>query len=108
MTMDLWMVVGSVALTWALIMLEATLTILRGRVLRASNNMKENLPLFVAIVLVVQAAGLANGTSALGAEIFLGARVLHAIVYIAGVPFVRTGVWLVSIAGIVLVGSALF
>lgn len=70
-----------------------------GRAARAHRNMLENLPLFAALVLVAHVAGKANIHTAIGAELFLAARVLYAIVYIIGIPWVRTAVWAVSIVG---------
>ena len=61
--------------------------------------MNENLPLFAALVLVVHVAGKANETSALGAQVFFYARVVHTVIYAFGVPYVRTFVWAVSVVG---------
>ena len=44
---------------------------------------------------------------ALGAEIFIGARVLHPILYAAGVSWLRTGVWFVGVVGMGIVAYAL-
>lgn len=74
---------------------------------RAHRNMLESLVVFAIAVLVVQAAGRADATSALGAQLFFWGRVAYAIVYVAGVPWLRSAVWGVSIAGILLVLKAL-
>ena len=74
-----------------------------GRAARAHYNMLENLVLFAALVLVAVAAGRTNAMTLLGAQIFLYARVAYAVVYIAGVPWLRTGVWGVSVAGLALI-----
>ena len=127
MTTDLWMLVASVALTWLLIVGTATPSLLgdpkwaagnrdesressqgwQARLRRASANMNENLVLFAALVLVVSVAGKANATSALGAQVFFGARIAHAVIYVAGVPYLRTLAWAVSIAGMFMIASAL-
>ena len=78
-----------------------------GRAYRAQRNMIENLVLFAALVLAAVAAGRTNGTTLLGAELFLWARVAHAIVYLIGLPWLRTGVWAVSILGLILIFSQL-
>ena len=39
----------------------------------------------------------------LGAELFFWARLLHAVVYIMGIAWLRTLLWLVSIVGLVLI-----
>ena len=73
-----------------------------GRAVRAHANMLESLVLFAILVLIIQIAGLNNDQTALGAQIFVGARLVHAIVYLVGVPWLRTGVWAVSIIGLVM------
>jgi uncharacterized MAPEG superfamily protein len=74
-----------------------------GRAARAHRNMLENLVLFAALVLAAQVAGLANETTALGALLFFWGRVAYAIVYLIGIPWVRTGAWAVSMVGLVLI-----
>ena len=74
-----------------------------GRASRAHRNMLENLVLFAVLVLVAVAAGKTNDTTLLGAQIFLWARVAYAAVYIAGLPWIRTGIWAVSVAGLVMI-----
>ena len=128
MTTDLWMLLASAGLTWVLIMLVANVKLMNNglawgfgnhesvpeldgwlaRAKRASDNMNENLPLFAVAVIVVHLAGKADATSALGAQIFLAGRVAHALTYIAGIPFLRTGMWTVAIVGLGMVVSVLF
>jgi uncharacterized MAPEG superfamily protein len=74
-----------------------------GRAMRAHRNMIENLVLFAAVVLAVVAAGKTSGTTLLGAQIFFWARVAYAGVYLAGIPWVRTGAWTVSVIGLLMV-----
>ena len=74
-----------------------------GRASRAHRNMLENLVLFAVLVLVAVAAGKTNDTTLLGAQIFLWARVAYAAVYIVGLPWIRTGIWAVSVAGLVMI-----
>ncbi len=78
-----------------------------GRASRAHLNMIENLVLFAALVLVAHVAGRANATTALGAQIFFWARVVHWGVYLAGIPWARTGVWTVSVIGMLMILSQL-
>ncbi len=66
---------------------------------RAHINMAENIGPFVALVLVAHVTGAANDMTALGALIFFWARVAHAIVFIAGLPWVRTLAFVASIVG---------
>lgn len=74
-----------------------------GRAQRAHRNMLENLPLFAILVIVAAMAGVLNGTTALGAQLFFWGRVAHALIYLAGLPFLRTGAWAVSMVGLVLI-----
>ena len=79
-----------------------------GRARRAHANMLENLVVFAIVVLVAHVAGKANATTALGAALFFWARLAYAVIYVAGVPWLRTAAWAVSVAGILLVFSQLF
>jgi uncharacterized MAPEG superfamily protein len=71
-----------------------------GRAQRAHRNMLENLVLFTVLVLVAQVTGKANITTGLGSELFFWARVVYVPVYLIGIPWLRTGVWAVSIIGL--------
>jgi uncharacterized MAPEG superfamily protein len=79
-----------------------------GRARRAHLNMLENLVVFAIVVIVAHLAGRANATTALGAALFFWARLAYALIYVAGVPWLRTAVWAVSVAGILLIFSQLF
>ena len=74
-----------------------------GRAARAHRNMVENLVLFAILVLVAVVAGKTNAMTLLGAQIFLGARIVYAVVYIAGVLWLRTAVWGVSVVGLAMI-----
>lgn len=78
-----------------------------GRATRAHHNMLENLVLFAALVLVAVAAARTNGTTLLGAQLFFWARLAYALVYLAGIAWLRTAVWLVSVIGLALIFSQL-
>ena len=78
-----------------------------GRAQRAHHNMLENLALFTALVLIAVLAGKTSSTTLLGAQIFVWARVAYAVVYLAGIPWLRTLVWLVSVIGLLLIFSQL-
>ena len=78
-----------------------------GRAARAHHNMLENLVLFASLVLVAALAGKTNATTLLGAQLFFWARVAYAVVYIGGIPWLRTAAWLVSVIGLALIFSQL-
>jgi len=73
------------------------------RAQRAHRNMLENLPVFAALVLVANISGAANETTAQGATLFFYARIAHALVYIAGVPWARTAAFAASVAGLFMI-----
>jgi uncharacterized MAPEG superfamily protein len=73
-----------------------------GRLARAQANFFETFPIFAAAVLIVAVAGLADRWTAIGAWLWLGARIVYLPLYALGVPVVRTIVFLVSVGGIAL------
>jgi uncharacterized MAPEG superfamily protein len=75
---------------------------LAGRAARAHRNMLENLPLFAALVLIVQITGHSTPMTVLGAQLFFWARLAYAVIYLVGIPWLRTASWAVSIVGVVL------
>jgi len=79
-----------------------------GRAQRAQRNMVENLLPFAALVLVAVVAGKTNANTLLGAQLFFWGRVAYAAVYVAGIPWLRTGVWFVSVVGMILIFVQLF
>jgi len=70
---------------------------------RAHLNAVESLTPFAALVLVANAAGLANETTAFWAMIYFWARVAHAVVYWLGIPFARTGAFAVGLIATLLI-----
>ena len=74
-----------------------------GRAQRAHWNMIENLPLFAGLVLVAHAAGISTSMTVLGAQLFLWARLAYAVIYVAGIPWLRTASWAVSVVGLLLI-----
>jgi uncharacterized MAPEG superfamily protein len=73
-----------------------------GRAARAHRNMLESLVLFAALALVIVVAGRGNAQTVLGAQIFVWARLIYAVVYIAGISWLRTGVWAVGLIGLIM------
>ena len=77
------------------------------RLNRALRNLIEAIAIYAPIAVAVHALAVGNATSALGAQVFLGARIVHAVVFTAGVPWVRTAAWFVGVIGILMVASSL-
>jgi uncharacterized MAPEG superfamily protein len=74
-----------------------------GRAMRAHRNMLENLVLFTILVLTAKVLGVTNQMTVLGAQLFFFGRVAHAIIYLIGIPWLRTAAWVVSIVGLLLI-----
>lgn len=81
----------------------ATCTGWAGRAQRAHHNMLENLVLFAALVLVAVFSQRTNSTTLLGAQLFFWARLAYAVIYVIGIPWLRTAVWTVSLLGLILI-----
>jgi uncharacterized MAPEG superfamily protein len=78
-----------------------------GRAKRAHLNMIENMVLFTALVLIATAAGKANAMTAMGAMIFFWSRLAYAVIYIAGISWLRTVAWFASVIGMALIAIEL-
>ncbi|HHA2857983.1 MULTISPECIES: MAPEG family protein [Stenotrophomonas] len=80
---------------------------LAGRLQRAQSNFLETFPFFAAAAIAVVVAGRSNDTTALAAQAYFWARVAYLPLYAAGVPYVRSLVWLVSLLSILALVFAL-
>ena len=74
-----------------------------GRAQRAHRNMLENLGLFAVLVLVTEITSHNNAMTGLGVQVFFWARVAYAVIYVIGLPWLRTGVWAISVIGLILI-----
>jgi uncharacterized MAPEG superfamily protein len=74
---------------------------LAARADRAAKNMAENLLLFLCVMIVALIVGAAKPQTLVGAQIFFFARLAYWPVYLIGIPYLRTGVWGVAVAGMV-------
>ncbi|MGE0620967.1 MAG: MAPEG family protein [Pseudomonadales bacterium] len=128
MTIELTMLVYSVALLFLLILVQALAGVLaqglsamagsrdhlgepgvfQARTKRIVDNHREGLLLFAPLVLVADATGVSTEWTVLGAQLFFYSRVVHALLYLTGVPWVRPLAWAAGIAGCVLIFAALF
>lgn len=71
-----------------------------GRAERASGNFRETYAGFVALALALTLARETNGLGLWGAWLWLACRVVYIPLYLAGVPYVRSLVWVGSMAGL--------
>jgi len=123
MTTELRLLAYSVALLFVLVLIQAMVGVqsmglvpmannrdnvgeatgFHARMLRVVDNHREGLTMFAPLVLIAAAVNIHNGMTVLGAELFFWSRLVHAILYIAGVPVIRPLAWAVGMAGIVIV-----
>lgn len=122
MTLELQMLVYSTALLIILVLAQATAGVLsaglmplagprdnlpppktfHARMLRVVDNHREGLTMFAPLALALAVMDISNQWTQLGAQLFFYSRVVHAVLYIAGIPLVRPLAWAVGIAGIVM------
>ena len=81
---------------------------LAGRLMRAQANLFETLPLFIGAVLLTHFAGMAGPLTLWGTALYFWARVAYVPLYALGVPYIRSLVWLVSLAGLAMILMAPF
>ena len=74
-----------------------------GRGLRAHRNLIENLLPFAIAVMLARAVGVSNAMTVTGAEIFLGARLVHPITYFLGITGIRTLAYIAGVVGTALI-----
>jgi uncharacterized MAPEG superfamily protein len=75
---------------------------------RARSNFMETFPLFLAVVIAAHVLQRHDSMTVLGAQLYFWARLVYVPAYATGIPYLRTLVWAVSIAGIVMLLAALF
>ncbi len=76
--------------------------VMAGRAQRALDNLKESYPAFVALALALAVSGRTGGLGATGAILWFAARIVYHPLYLFGVPYVRSMVWLASMLGLLL------
>ena len=73
-----------------------------GRATRALGNYVENYGPFIALALALIATGQGGGWGAVGATIWILARIVYLPIYLIGVIYVRTALWAISVIGLVM------
>jgi uncharacterized MAPEG superfamily protein len=76
--------------------------LLFGRATRALANYVENFTPFVAVALGLIVTERTGGSGAIGATIWILARIVYIPIYLFGVVYVRTAVWAISIVGLLM------
>jgi uncharacterized MAPEG superfamily protein len=125
MTTELKMLLYSTLLLLVLILVQATagiraigvaaaagnredlpaLTGFPGRAKRNVLNHIENLAVFAPLILIAVLAQRLGPWTVLGAQLFFWARLVHGVVYLTGLPWIRTIAYAVSLVGILMVAK---
>jgi uncharacterized MAPEG superfamily protein len=84
------------------------LTPIAARAARANANFLETFGFFAAAVLGVVALKHDTPQTALGAELYFWARLTYLPVYVIGIPYLRTAVWVIAFWGMLQIIEALF
>jgi uncharacterized MAPEG superfamily protein len=127
MSVELTMLVWATALLIALVLIQATAGVLaqgltpmagarddlpapkpfQARTKRVVDNHREGLTMFAPLVLAAAVLHVSDSWTVLGAELFFWSRLVHAGLYLAGIPMVRPLAWAVGLAGTLMVLLAL-
>lgn len=80
---------------------------LAGRLYRAQVNFFETFPLMAFLVTISSFTEANSYFSFIGTSLYAGGRILYVFVYAAGIPYIRTFVWMAATAGIAIVAFEL-
>lgn len=67
-----------------------------GRAVRAHSNLADNLAMYAVVIGIAHFTGSTNDLTQTAGIALLIARILHAAVYIAGIPYLRTAAFAVA------------
>ena len=81
--------------------------VVTGRLRRAQANLFETLPIFAAAVLIAHVGDREGALTLWGAWLYLAARIVYVPLYALGIPYLRSCVWLVSMAGVIMLLAAI-
>ncbi|MGF1604758.1 MAG: MAPEG family protein [Rhodothalassiaceae bacterium] len=79
----------------------------RVRLMNTVTNLTQNLVIFAGLVLTATLLGVSTQLTVIGAAMFFYARVVHALVYVFRVPFMRAPAYLTGLAGCILIAVEL-
>lgn len=79
-----------------------------GRAERALRNYLETFPALIALAMCLAVLGKTGGLGAAGAWLWLCARLVYLPLYLFGIPYIRSLVWVASAVGLTLMFIALF
>jgi uncharacterized MAPEG superfamily protein len=77
-------------------------SIMAGRAARASANFRETYPAFIVLVLGLAIGGDAFNLGFIGAIVWFVARIVYIPLYLRGIPYIRSVVWLIAMLGLLM------
>ena len=127
MSIELTMLCASVALLLVLVVIQAAAgaqaqglwvmaghrdvlgppSVWQARTKRCVDNHREGLLMFAPLILVAAATNTSSELTVWGAQLFFYSRVAHAVVYLAGWPYIRPLFWTIGLVGTIMVLVAL-
>jgi uncharacterized MAPEG superfamily protein len=127
MSIELTMLCASVALLFVLVVIQATAgaqaqgvwvmagnrdalappSVWQARTKRCVDNHREGLMMFAPLILVAAATNTSSELTVWGAQLFFYSRVAHAVIYLAGWPYIRPVFWTIGLIGTIMVFVAL-
>lgn len=128
MSIELTMLALSVALLFVLVIIQAAAgtqaqgawtmagprdnlgppSVWQARTKRCVDNHREGLIMFAPLALIAAHQDISTTMTVWGAQLFFYSRVAHAVVYLAGLPYIRPLFWSVGIVGTIMMFLALF
>ena len=81
--------------------------VIAGRAERALRNYLETYAAFAVLAVALVASGRADGIGLIGGMVWLIARVIYIPLYLAGIPYWRSLVWLAAVVGLALMAARL-
>lgn len=81
--------------------------VVAGRTERALRNYLETYPAFAVLAAALVASGRIDGIGFIGGAVWLIARVVYIPLYLAGIPYWRTLVWLAGAVGLAMMAIRL-
>jgi uncharacterized MAPEG superfamily protein len=79
-----------------------------GRINRNFRNYMETFPFFVAAVLAAHAAGVHNELTQWGSIAYISGRIAYTVLYVSGIPLIRSLFWNLAAFGMLTVLAAPF
>ncbi len=83
------------------------LSVTAARLERAKDNMREALPVFLGIALLLVARHAETASAQFGGMVFLIARVAYVPAYLSGIVMLRSVMWLAANLGVLIMAAAL-